>query len=323
MIPALILLITIFSLLLIKSADLVVVALRRIARQTKTGVFALSAIILALGTSLPELFVAITSSLEGTPNLSLGNVMGANIANISLVAGIAALFSGRINVRGSFLKKDVGIALLAGLIPLFLIVDGRLSRVDGLILLVLYAAYASSFFKKRFLEIAKEQEEESFFYRLVKRFNHIDSTYRREFGRLFIGIALLLLSADIIVRLAKQVAVFANIPVFLVGLIILSIGTTLPEVAFSFRSIEDREPTMFFGNLLGSIIANSTLVIGVASLISPIKVIAIEKYVISAVSFVVIFLTFWFFIRTKQRLDRWEALMLLILYVSFVVIEFI
>src|SRR3989344_593702 len=322
MIPILIIVILLFSLLLIKSADLVVVALRRISRQTKTGVFALSAFILAIGTSLPELFVAITSSLENTPSLSLGNVLGANIANISLVVGFSSLIAGKVIVHGSFLKRDVYIALFAGLLPILLIIDGTLSRVDGLILLASYGAYATSLFRTRFLEIAEEHKKERFFYRFMRQFNHMDSARTKELGRLFVGIALLLISADVIVRVARQLAQEANIPFFLVGLIVLSIGTTLPEIAFSFRSLKDHEPTMFFGNILGSIIAHSTLVIGVAALITPIKVVAVEAYIEAAIAFILVFFVFWNLIRSKFRLDRWESFILLVLYIIFIVVEF-
>lgn len=320
MVPALILLLILFSFILIKSADFVVIALRRISRQTKTGVFALSAIILAIGTSFPELFVGITSAIEKSPNLTLGVVFGSNIANILLVAGFAAFLHGKVLVHGDFLKRDVWIALAAGVLPIILVLDGRLGRVDGLVLLAAYGAYASSFFRRRYLEIAEEHKEEAFFYRFLRRFNHINSRQTKEFGRLFVGIALLLLSADMIVKLSEQLASVANIPIFLVGLIILAIGTSLPELAFSFRSLEDHEPSMFFGNLLGSTIANSTLVIGATTVISPIHLQAVGEYLIAMATFVTGFLLFWLFIRSKHRLDRWEAFSLLLLYFIFIVV---
>lgn len=323
MIPVYILLIIVFSFVLIKSADLVIVALRRIARQTKTGVFFLSAIILALGTSLPELFVSITSALEKAPNLTLGVVVGSNIANISLVLGLTALIVGKVNVHGDFLKRDVAIALIAGILPMILILDKELGRVDGLILLAVYVAYATGFFRGRFLEIAEEHKQESFFYRFLRRFNHIDSIKTKEFGRLFAGVALLLFSADMIVRFSTQLATSIGIPIFLIGLILLAAGTSLPELAFSLRSLEDHQPSMFFGNLLGSTIANSTLVIGTAAVIYPIKVVASNEYMIAVVAFLVIFISFWYFIKTKHRLDRWEAGVLLLFYVIFLVVEFI
>jgi len=323
MIGGSIFLIIILSLVLIKSADWVIVAIRRISKDSKTAIFTISALILALGTSFPELFVGITSAIEGEPNLALGVVIGSNIANITLVAGFTALVVGRIKVHGNYLKREVWIALVAGVLPLILVLDTKLSRVDGLILLVVYFAYASSFFRARFIQIGEEQKEENFIYRFVRKFYNIDSEKRREFGRLFVGIAVLLFSADAIVKLSSAIAVSFNIPLFVIGLIVIAVGTSLPELAFSLRSIKDRRPSMFFGNLLGSTIANSTLVIGLVSVIHPIEINDTSKYLIAAVSFVFIYIAFWQFIRSKHRLDRREAVVLILLYVAFLVVEFI
>jgi cation:H+ antiporter len=300
----------------------VVIGIRHLTKSA-SGAFTISALLLALATSFPELFVGITSAIEGSPGLSLGNVIGANIANISLVAGASALLVGKVNVHGEFLRRDVWVALGAGILPLVLILDGSLSRVDGLALLIIYGVYASSFFKRRFLEIGEEIRRGSFVHKFFRTIHHISSTKTKETARVFLGIAALLISANFIVKVAGKLADMAHLPVFLVGLILLSIGTTLPELGFSIRSLEDREPTMFFGNLLGSIIANSTLIIGLAAVISPIKVVAVEEYFIAAIAFLAIFLTFWFFIRSKLRLDRWEAGVLLIMYLVFVVVEFL
>ncbi len=321
--PLLIIALVVLSLVLIKSADLIILAIRHINTATHTGTFVISAFLLAIGTSLPELFVAITSALEGTPNLSFGNILGANIANISLVAGASALFCGAVKVQGEYIKKDLFLAFIAGFLPLILAIDGNISRVEGLILLATYGIYVTNLFQQRYLEVAKEHQKITFFYRFVRQFEHKESHFRKDLGRLFLGVALLLVSADLIVKSAIALAASINIPVFLVGLIVLSIGTTLPELAFSIRSIRDHQPTMFYGNLLGSIIANSTLMIGLAATISPIKVVAINESIIASIAFLIIFSTFWFFTRTKYRLDRWEAGILLLLYVVFVILVFL
>lgn len=322
MTPGLIFLIIVFSLVLIKSADLVIVAIRRISKESQAGIFTVSAVILALGTSFPELFVGITSAIAGTPNLLLGVVLGSNIANLALVTGISGLLVGKIKIRGDYLKRDVWVAFLAGILPLFLILDKSLSRVDGLILLATYFAYSTGFFRRRYVEIGKEQAEESFVYRFLRKFNNVDGHHTKEFGRLFVGVALLLFSSDMIVRFSTRLASQANIPIFLVGLVVLAIGTSLPELAFSLRSLGDHEPSMFFGNLLGSTIANSTLVLGVVSIIAPIEIVAFNEYVLAAIAFLVVFASFWAFIRSKHRLDRWEAGLLLLFYFSLLVLEF-
>ena len=299
-----------------------VVAIRRLSRETSKKSFIISALILAVGTSFPELSVAITSSLEKASNLTLGVIIGSNIANIALIGGITSLIAGRITIRGDYLKRDVAIAAVAGILPLILIIDRVLSRVDGLILLASYFAYALSFFKHRFIQISQEQREEGFIYRFMRRLNHISAEKKREIGKLFVGIALLLFSADAIVKLSLTLAHAANIPIFLIGLVLLAVGTSLPEFAFSLRTAQDHEPSMFFGNLLGSTIANSTLIVGIASIIHPIEIAEVSQYFIAVLAFIVVFITFWIFIRSKHRLDRWEAGVLLILYFSFLVVEF-
>lgn len=312
-----------FSLVLIKAAEWVIVALRRIAKKSKIGVFAISAIILSVGTSLPEFFVGITSALENKPNIALGVVLGSNIANTALITGLVALFLGKINVHGNYLKRDVLASLLAGLLPLALLADGILGRVDGLILLFAYAAYASSFFKEKFAEITNEHNKESFFYRFLRELNHVNFDVAKEYARLFASLGLLLFSSEMVINSAAKMANILNIPVFVVGLVILSIGTSLPELVFSIKSVGNGEPKMFFGNLLGSTIANSTLIVGLTAVISPIKIVAFSDYRNAVITFVVVFLLFWIFIRTKHRLDRWEALILVMIYILFVIMEFV
>lgn len=313
----------IFSFVLIKSAELVITALRRIAKKSKVGVFAISAIILAVGTSLPELFVGITSAIEKSPNISLGVVLGSNIANTALITGVVALIVGKINVHGDYLKRDVFIALVAGLLPLALMADGILGRVDGLVLLFVYASYTASFFKEKFSEITNEHDQESFFYKFLREINNIDFDITKEYGKLFISLALMLFSSQMIIGASEKLAILIKIPVFIVGLIILAIGTSLPELIFSLKSVKDGEPKMFFGNLLGSTIANSTLIVGLTSVISPIKITSFGDYRNAIIAFIVIFISFWLFIRSKHRLDRLEGLILILMYIVFMMFEFI
>ncbi|OGM20096.1 hypothetical protein A2955_04300 [Candidatus Woesebacteria bacterium RIFCSPLOWO2_01_FULL_37_19] len=323
MITGLIFLIIIFSLVLVKSADQVVVAIRRIAKETHAGIFVVSSIILAVSTSFPELFVGITSALEKESDLALGVVLGSNIANIALVGASAAFIIGRVNINSNYIKQDVLIAFIAGLLPFTLImIDRNLTRIDGIILITTYLAYATGFFKHRYEQIGREHQEESFVYRFFRKIKNIESVKSRELGRFFLGISILLLSADIIVKLSKSLALYANIDVFIIGLIVLAIGTSLPEFAFSIRSLEDGQPSMFLGNILGSVIANSTLIVGISVLIYPLNNIVFSDYFVAVFVFVITFITFWFFIKTKHELMRWEAGLLIIIYIIFLILEF-
>lgn len=313
-------LILVFSFLLIKATDIVLVNLKSLSAKSRVGAFAITGLLAALGTSLPELFVGITSIFRGTPNLSLGTVIGSNIANLSLIIGGAALFGGSVAVRGEFLKTDVFYAFLAGAAPMLLLIDKTLSRIDGLILLAIYGFYQVVVFTERH-QTAGVDEEDGFVQRLLRKLNHRGT--RRELGWVFLGLALLLFSADMLVRVAVQMALILDVPVLLVGLILVAIGTSLPELAFSTKAIREHQPQMVFGNLLGSIVANATLVLGLVSLISPIRVGAFTEYLLATMAFVVVFGAFYFFTRTKHRLERWEGVVLIGLYLIFVLSEFL
>lgn len=316
-------LILLFSFLLVKATDILVVNLKALSRQSRIGQFAISSFLLALATSLPELVVGITAALEKEPNLALGNVLGSNIADLSLVIGGAALIGGTVAVRGIFLRQDVFYAFLAGAAPMLLLFDKRLGRIDGLILLALYGFYNVLILKERQQQLAEARDgkEESLVRRLMRRLSHKGT--KKELGWLFLGIALLLFSADMIVRIAGKMAIILNLPLLLIGLFLIAVGTSLPELAFELRAVREKEPGMVFGDLLGSVVANGTLIIGLVALITPIRIQAFNEYLLATMAFVVIFAVFYLFIRTKHKLERWEGAILLGIYLVFILLEFL
>ena len=135
------------SLLLMKATEFTLNAFQVLADKIKVRKMVVAALLVALSTSLPELFVGILSALEGQPEISLGNVLGSNVANLSLVIGGAALVSGSVSVVGDFMKKELVAAFLAGCLPILLVMDGNLTRLDGLLLLGAYGVYISEVVK--------------------------------------------------------------------------------------------------------------------------------------------------------------------------------
>jgi len=285
------------------------------------GKFAITSSLLALATSFPELFVGITAALEGKPNLALGNIIGSNIANVSLVIGGAALIGGTVAVRGTFLRRDVFYAFLAGCAPMIFLLDKSLSRVDGLILLTFYGLYNTLVFVERRRGKISGQDEGGFIFRVIRRLNHKGA--RKDLGWIFLGVALLLFSADMLVRIASRIALAFNIPLLLIGLFLVAVGTSLPELAFGLEAIRKKQSEMVFGDLLGSVVANATLIIGITALISPIKIRAFDEYLLATIAYVLLFGAFYFFIRTKRRLERWEAAFLLGFYLAFALGSFV
>ena len=126
-----------------------------------------------------------------------------------------------------------------------------------------------------------------------------------------------------IVKIATNIAASFSIPVFVIGLVLLSIGTTLPEVIVSFRSLKSHSDGIFFGNLLGSVVINSTLIAGIVAIISPIEIIEPIRFLIPGAIFIIAAVLFWVFIKTKHFLSRREAVILLALYLGFVILEFV
>jgi len=319
MVVVYLILIFIFCFLLIKATDIVLVNLKSLSAKSRAGVFALSGLIAALGTSFPELFVSFVSALEGNSNLALGTVIGSNIANLSLVIGGAALLGGSIGVKGNFLKTDIFWVFLIGAAPMLLLFDKNLSRLDGIILLSLYVFYQLAVFREGKRQVSLE--EEGFIKRLIRKLNH--RTTRKELGWVIFGLAALLFSAEMLVEVATRLALSLKIPVLLVGLVLVAVGTSLPELAFSLAAIKKQQSEMVYGNLLGSVVANATLILGLAVLISPLQVQAFAQYLLATMGFVVVFGAFYFFTRTKQKLERWEGAFLVGFYLAFVLSEFV
>lgn len=314
-----ILFLIIFSYLLVQATEILVQALNRLAKLTHLGKFALTSILLALATSLPELSFCLTAALENKSNLALGNVLGANISNISLVVGGAALFGGSIGVIGEFLKKDLIATFLAGILPLVLLSDGSLSRVEGLLLILIYGVYNYTILNGHRKKI---HHHDSFGHHILRRLNHKGTD--REFAWLFLGAVLLIFSADMLVKNAVIVAQQLGIPLILIGLFLISIGTTLPEFLFELKAVRKGEVGMVFGNLIGSVVALSTLIIGLTALIQPVKLDAnFNEFFLATMVFVILFSILWFFTSTKRKIERWEGLILVLLYFIFVGVEFL
>ncbi len=303
-----------FSLLLLKSTGWVVAALRYFSRLTGLGKFALTGLVMSLATSLPELSIAVASALENKPNLVLGNVVGANVINLSLVVGLAAVIGGAVAARGRFLNRDIFYAFLAGALPMIMLIDGVLSRTDGAVLILVYIIFNATVLR---------QQQRQFNGSAAKVFHRLaDKTVDAKIWWLILGIFGMIIAASGIVRSASSLALAVNLPILLVGLLVVSAGTTLPELGFEIRALRARESAMALGNMIGSIVANATLILGLSAAIRPI-VLANGgfAYLTATIAYAVAFLSFYLFIRTKNRLERWEGGVLVGLYCIFVLIE--
>lgn len=310
--------IIVFSLILIKTAEILAKNLEEYSLRTKMGGIFLTSVLVGLTTSLPELFVGITSALNGTPNISLGNAIGSNIANMTIVTGGAALIAGTIVIKNNSYAKDLLHAFIAGMAPLYLLMDNALSRVDALILIALYFYFNFSLLRKR--NIAQIEKNESLWER-VMMFVH-PKRNGKNLTMIFLSIAAILFSADMIVRMGIYIAGAMNLSMLMIGLFFVAVGTSLPEFAVMIQAIRTKDSSLFMGNLLGSIVANATLIIGVTALISPIYIRAFNDYLYATLAFLLIFFVFYWFIKSKEKVNRFEGGILILLYAFFTIAQF-
>jgi cation:H+ antiporter len=299
--------------LLAFSSKWLIGALSRIALFLKIKEFVVAFFIMAFATSLPNLAVGIISAFKKIPQLSFGDVIGGNIVDLSMVLGLAALISKKcISCESRTVQKSSIYTIFIVVLPLLLIFDGVLSRIDGVILLLSFAIYAFWLFSKR--ERFTKTYEDSVEYTDLKRL-------LKDLGLLVLGVTLLLLSAEGVVKTASFFSVAFLLPLSLVGLLIVGLGNCLPEAVFSFRAATKEENWMILGNLMGSVIMCATLVLGVVALIQPIQISDFSPFAVARVFMIISVLFFLFCIRTGQRITRKEGLILIGVYVFYLLTE--
>lgn len=320
-ITLLVFLLIFFCLILIKSTEMIVASIKYLAKRMGIGKYGITAFVLAFATSLPELVVGITASYEGISSIVLGNVLGSNIADISLVIGGAAVAGGVVKVIGQAIKRDLILVFGAALLPLLLIEDLIISRSDGLVLLAVYVFFVATILRKHTSEVGKYALKESAIHRLLSIVTN--GRGRNDMIKFVGGVVLLLFSSHMIVKLSENIAIGMGIPVLLVGLFLIAIGTSLPELVFEMKAVLSGNTSMALGDLLGSVVANATLVLGISAIISPITLPdGLGPYLTAIGAFVVMYLIFLWFSSSKSRITRWEGLTMILLYLLFIFIEF-
>ena len=277
--------------------------------------FALSFILVAFATSLPEFFLGLSSAIKGVSVLSLGNLIGANVLDLSLVIGVALIAAGDINFKNIFNGDDAKIAIGATLLPALFILDGVLGRGEGIILLFLFAGYV--------VYLLSQKERVSPKLDNIARPHNIHAAlggFTKHLVRFILGAIILLLASSIVVSKSIEFSHLVSIPVFFVG-VLTALGTTLPELVFSIKSVFMKHSSMSLGNAFGSVIVNILLVLGVVSVINPVIIpdVSAPLFGIAATVFVIITISATGFIWGK--LSRIFGLFLLLLSAVFLVVQ--
>ena len=289
---------------LIKGADIFVDASSSIAKKFNIPSIIIGMTIVAMGTSLPELSVSVTSSLAGLNDMSIANVTGSNIFNLLIALGICSTI-GKLKISN---YKDV-ITLLFSCIGLLLFtLNGTLGMIEGILLLVAFTVYILSMMKQ-----AKDNKEES-----------EDEKQRNIFITVVLGIlgaTAIVIGGNMVVNSASEIALKLGMSENLVGLTIVALGTSLPEFVTSVMATKKGELEIAIGNIIGSNIFNILLILGVASLISPM---AVSVVAICDVMFMVFTVTLFIFLTVKEKeLNKKNGILLIMMYIVYLIITII
>ena len=290
---------------LIKGSDFFVAGASSIASLLKIPTIIVGLTIVAFGTSAPEAAVSITSAITGNNAMAVSNVIGSNLFNILMVIGISALL-GELLMEKDVLNKDlpflVGITVL---FAAFIIIGWNVSQIEGIILLIILIAYVAHLIKS-----AKKSDNAN----VVEK-----PKFPLPYSILFIiiGLAGIVIGGDLVVNSASDIAIAFGMSETLVGLTIVAIGTSLPELVTSLTALKKGENQLVIGNVIGSNIFNILFVLGASSAITAIS---LDSSMLIDVTFMV-FVTVLCFIfgKTQDKFDRKEGAILVALFIAYMI----
>jgi cation:H+ antiporter len=273
--------------------------------------------VVALGTSMPELVVSVSAALGGVSDVALGNVVGSNIANIGLIIGLAGLIAPLV-LHVTLIRREIPIMIGASVVVLLMALDGTIGQADGIVLVLGYAVF--TFVLYRFSRPASENAEVAEGVAEVEG-QPVSISPVRELGVLVISIIVLIAGAQFIVGGAVNIARTVGISELVIGLTLVSVGTSLPEIATTLIAARRGHSDLAAGNAVGSNIANLLVILAVTSIIRPVpvpdQVLRLDLPIMIAFAVVIVPLA-W-----NRRLERWQACVLLFGYAAFLTYVFI
>lgn len=300
--------------LLVWSADRFVDGAAATARHLGMPPLLIGMVIIGFGTSAPEMVVSAISAVQGNPGLALGNAFGSNITNIALILGLTALIS-PIAVHSSVLRKELPILMGVTLFAVFMLWDGDLSRLDAWAFLIVFAVLMGWSIWE-----GMRQRSDALAGEVTESLDAQPMPLSRALTWLAVGLVLLILSSRILVWGAVEIAHGLGVSDLIIGLTIVAIGTSLPELASSLIAARKGEHDLALGNIIGSNLFNTLAVVGIAGAIHPL---AVPPELISRDMLVMGLLTLSIFLLGSgfrgraARINRPEGLFLLLCFVGY------
>lgn len=291
-------------LFLIKSANLAIHYSTTLAKSLRISSHVVGFLIIALISVLPETLISINAAFQGVPSFGLGTLFGSNIADLTLVLALVIFCAREIKIQKSILRMD-RVFILSMTAPLLFGLNGHYSRLEGLLLVIIGILFYFYILKRAEKQVAQ-------------------STYNfsaKNSFLLLLSMAFLLVSAHYTVEYGVALAEQLNLHPILIGMFLVGLGTTLPELFFSIKAVSKNRDGLALGDILGTVITDATLVVGIMALITPFSFNPQIAYVTGAFMFAAALLLFYF-MKTDRVLSKKEAVLLLLFYGAYAVLEF-
>lgn len=310
--------------ILIESGKYIVRNIGIIARTIGASEFMLAFAFIAFATSLPELTVGINAAVAGVPELSFGDIVGTNVVNLTLILGLVAVLGGGVTLADyTHFTRTRLLTLTLVLSPLILLLDGTLSRTDGLVLLGLFGVNLWHLLYIDQDMVARKVLRPH----LAPHVGEAATPTKRALWRpillLLVAVCTLLGATFVIVLAAQSMAVALGLPQVVIGTLIIATCTSLPELTIGIRSVLRERGGVALGDIVGAAAINSTLIFGIVALIHPITFSQTNTIFLVMGFMVVIFCVLFIFLASKQALSRREGLVLLGIYSCFVVLQIV
>ncbi len=295
------------------SADKFVFGASALAKNIGISPMMIGLTIIAMGSSAPEIVVSAMASAKGNPDTAVGNALGSNITNIALVLGITALIKPLL-VSSSTLKREFPLLLIINLIACGFLFNGELSAVEGIILLALFIFVLALM---AWLSLQSDKQDPLF----TETDEEIPNDLSNGKALMWVGVGLVLLplSANIMVEAAVFIAQYMGISDLVIGLTIIALGTSLPELAASVAAVRKGEDDMALGNVIGSNIFNLLAVLCMPGLIAPgpLDPAAFSRDMYVMLGLTILLIVFSFNFRGTRRINRVEAAILVVCFVLY------
>lgn len=306
-----ILLIIVGIVIVLRGADNLTEGSVSIARRFNMSELIIGLTVVALGTSMPELCVSLTSALSGTADMALGNIIGSNIFNVFFIVGLCAVIH-PMSVGLTAVRRDLPFCFAATLMLIFFLTNGTLSMVEGLVMLLIYAVYTVYTIRKE-----KTAGQAAAPVEPVETKRSLPKIFYNPYLKVTVGLIELVLGSNLFVDHATLLATDLGVSEAVIGITILGFGTSMPEFATSLVAALKGSTSIALGNVIGSCVLNILVILGMTSVITP-----LAPQGITALDLAMVFLSallMWFFSFTKKTMERWEGALLLIIFVAYFV----